>query len=477
MLLPHSNCAGYQHNNTAQRSEAQYSPEPCEMADANGQRPLLARRYALDQVIGEGAYGVVASAMDVQTNQRVAVKRIRRVLDTYPMATRILRELKFLRLLKGHENVIEVKDILVPCDRDKFNDTFVVFELMPCDLYRVIHSQAALSGSQVRFLMFQLLRGVRYLHKCGVIHRDLKPSNVLVDGDCRLKIIDFGLARAAFRAENDSDHVLWTNYVATRWYRAPELIMPLATNYGHPIDMWSVGCIFAEMLLREPLFPGADSSDQLRRIVDFTGKPSFSSIQKLKSAHAQHFVGAMPPKPPADLKALFPVGTEDAVINLISKMLKFDPDERINAHDALMDDYFKQWREPMQFGKMPRPIDEHDFEFEKKLACNESDSLLYIRQELLVEIAEYHPERRADLLGDGAMGSLQAPDNTSAVSGAIDRAKNGHIPGIINAAESMPLGKKNQDLMTYRQRRHNNMQRHGTTGKMGKDPSKDAMEE
>jgi len=332
----------------------------------------------------------VASATDTTTGEKVAVKRIRRVLDTYPMATRILRELKFLRLLKGHENVIEVKDILVPSDCDKFNDTFVVFELLPCDLYRVIHSRAALSSSQVRYLMFQLLRGVRYLHLSGVIHRDIKPNNVLVDGDCRLKIIDFGLARAAFRAENDSDHMLWTNYVATRWYRAPELIAPRSNNYSQLIDMWSVGCIFAEMILREPLFPGSDSADQLRRIVEFTGKPELSSINKLKSAHAQQVVASMSPRAPIDLRKKFPKDTDEACLRLISAMLQFDPDKRVSAHDALCDPYFSDWRQSLQFGKMPRKIDQEDFEFENKLAGNQADSLLCIRQELLREIAEYH---------------------------------------------------------------------------------------
>lgn len=180
-------------------------------------RPLLANRYSLEQVIGEGAYGVVASAKDVATGKSVAVKRIRRVLDTYPMATRILRELKFLRLLSGHENIIEVKDILVPSDRDKFNDTFVVFELMPCDLYRVINSTAPLNAANIKFLMFQLLRGVHYMHAAGVLHRDLKPSNVLVDGQCRLKVCDFGLARAVIRTTEDSDAGMFGCICSKSW--------------------------------------------------------------------------------------------------------------------------------------------------------------------------------------------------------------------------------------------------------------------
>lgn len=140
----------------------------------------------------EGAYGVVASAHDVRTGEDVAVKRIRSVLDTYPMATRILREIKFNRLLRGHENLVQLRDMLVPANKSTFNDTFLVLELMPCDLARVIASTAELTPANVKFLMFQLLRGLRYLHAAGVLHRDLKPSNLLVNGSCVLKICDLG---------------------------------------------------------------------------------------------------------------------------------------------------------------------------------------------------------------------------------------------------------------------------------------------
>lgn len=409
---------------------------------ADSKTTLLARRYALDQVIGEGAYGVVASATDVQNNnEKVAVKRIRRVLETYPMATRILRELKFLRLLRGHDNIIEIKDILVPSDRERFNDTFVVFELLPCDLSRVIHSPAALSPTQVRYLMFQLLRGIRYLHNSGVLHRDLKPSNILVDGDCRLKICDFGLARAAFRAENDSDLMLWTNYVATRWYRAPELIMPRATNYGRPIDMWSAGCIFAEMIIRRALFPGENSRDQLHRIIEFTGKPDLSTIQNLRSAQAQELIAKMPNRGPTDLKAFFPPGTEEAPLRLISQMLQFDPDKRITAHDALMDDYFNHWRQPLGFGKPSRVITEDEFEFEKRLASNDKDSLMYIRQALLEEIAFHHPEKRKELLGTG--GTYEAYN-------------------AVPHAGTLPSEKAREDLITGQEKGHQHLLKHGS---------------
>lgn len=408
-------------------------------AAAAAERPLLANRYSLNQVIGEGAYGVVASATDEATGQPVAVKRIRRVLDTYPMATRILRELKFLRLLSGHENVIEIKDILVPSDRDRFNDTFVVFELMPCDLFRVINSPSPLNPANVKFLMFQLLRGIHYLHAAGVLHRDLKPSNVLVDAKCRLKICDFGLARAAFRAEReDADLQLWTDYVATRWYRAPELLVPRSTNYGRPIDMWSAGCIFAELILRKPLFPGDDSNDQLRRITELTGKPDLGSIHKLRSVRAQELVGRMPARGPQDLRTIFPTDTDPAVLRLISRMLEFDPEHRISARDALMDDYFTCWREPLGFGRPPRALHEEEFEFEKNLVSHhDRDGLASIRRELLEEILHYHPEKRAELLGDKSGSGYVMPSESDAFAQAMDDQRNGRSMANARAA-SMP---------------------------------------
>lgn len=413
-------------------------------------KPLLANRYCLNQVIGEGAYGVVASAQDVVTGDEVAVKRIKRVLDTYPMATRILRELKFLRLLRGHNNVIEVKDILVPSDRDRFNDTFVVFELMPCDLSRVILSSAPLNAANVKYLMFQLLRGIQYLHTAGVLHRDLKPSNILVDSRCSLKICDFGLARAAFRAENDSDLVLWTEYVATRWYRAPELIMPQANNYGPAIDVWSAGCIFAEMLLRKPLLPGSDEYDQFRRITEFTGTPAMDVIAKMRNPKAQDYLKAIKPCPALDLRSVFPPDTDPQALTLIKAMLEFDPDKRISAHKALMTNYFKEWRDPLGFGPRPQLLSEKEFDFEKRLGMNEKDGLSYIRRELLEEILFYHPEKRDELYGNGP--NYETESQAAGFAKAMDLQRYGIAPPSL--VKSMPKNAMKNIVLSQAERRN-----------------------
>eukprot|EP00177_Eucheuma_denticulatum_P001844 GFKZ01003292.1.p1 GENE.GFKZ01003292.1~~GFKZ01003292.1.p1 ORF type:complete len:477 (-),score=58.39 GFKZ01003292.1:1091-2521(-) len=348
-------------------------------------------RYIVEKVIGEGAYGVVIAANDRMTGQRVAVKRIKRVLDSAGMATRILRELKFLRFLHAHENIIAVRDVLIPGDRDKFNDVFVVFELMPTDLGRLIRSKTILTEQHIKFFMFQLLRGVNFLHSARVFHRDLNPNNILVNSDCQLRICDFGLARAAF--QRGDDHVFWTDYVATRWYRAPELILAHSTKYSTAIDMWSVGCIFAEMLGRgRPLFPGANARDQFRLILNVTGKPSPDVIARLGDRRLAEYIDSLPNVPPTSLSTLYRNASPGG-INLLQRLLAFDPDQRITAGQALSLPYFEDFKS-LGLGLTTHPLDEREFAFERvRMSADE------MRTEFIKEIVAHHPEAKDVLLG------------------------------------------------------------------------------
>lgn len=352
---------------------------------------VQASRYVIEKVIGEGAYGVVAAARDSHTGEKVAVKRIKSVLDSAGMATRILRELKFLRFLHTHDNIISVKDVLIPGDRDKFNDVFVVFELMPTDLGRLIRSKTQLGAKHINYFMFQLLRGVNFLHSASVFHRDLNPNNILVDSDCRLRVCDFGLARAAFQTE---DNVFWTDYVATRWYRAPELILEHTTKYSTAIDMWSVGCIFAEMLGRgHVLFPGDNGHEQFQLILNVTGKPSPAVIARLGNKRIAECIDRIPNVPRQSLSSMYPYAP-DGAIDLLRRLLAFDPDERITASEALALPYFDGYR-GLGLGTMTKPLDEREFEFERvRLTAAE------MRVEFVKEIAAHHPEAKDELLKD-----------------------------------------------------------------------------
>lgn len=353
--------------------------------------PVQSSRYRVDKVIGEGAYGVVASATDTINGDCVAVKRIKKVLHSAGMATRILRELKFLRLLNAHENIVSVKDVLIPSQRDKFNDVFVVMELMPTDLGRLLRSKTVLHEQHIKLFMFQLLRGVNFLHKAHVFHRDLNPANILVNADCQLRICDFGLARVDFQGSDDM--LFWTDYVATRWYRAPELILAHSTKYSTAIDMWSVGCIFAEMLGRgKPLFPGQNAHEQLALILNVTGKPSQDVIDRIGDRRLADYLRTLPNVLPAELSAIYR-DASSAAIDLLRRLLAFDPHQRMTAADALALPYFDEFRHH-GLGITTQPLDERQFAFERtRLSAEE------MRIEFLREIVAYHPEAKEDLLG------------------------------------------------------------------------------
>lgn len=228
---------------------------------------VVDERYKLLENIGCGAYGIVCSAVDTMTNNKVAIKKIPKAFEVLTIAKRTYRELKILKHFK-HDNIISIRDILKPPgDKTQFLDVYVVFDMMETDLHRIIHSDQPLTDEHVRYFLYQILRGLKHIHSANVLHRDLKPSNLLVNEDCELKIGDFGMARGLDSSPSEQKRVM-TEYVATRWYRAPELMLSLS-EYSQAIDVWSVGCIFAEMLGRKPLFPGTNYLNQLQVKVCF----------------------------------------------------------------------------------------------------------------------------------------------------------------------------------------------------------------
>ena len=193
----------------------------------------------------------MCSATDLRTQRNVAIKKITDAFAHAAETKRTIREAKLLRLI-SHENVIGIVDILPPLSLSDFKDVYVISELMDTDLHQIIQSPQALTLDHLQYFVYQLLRGIKYIHSLDVVHRDLKPSNLLLNGNCDLKICDFGLARALGNADQSS---FLTEYVATRWYRAPEVLLSWC-RYTKALDMWSVGCIVAELLGRRPIFPG-----------------------------------------------------------------------------------------------------------------------------------------------------------------------------------------------------------------------------
>ncbi|KAK1298198.1 Mitogen-activated protein kinase 12 [Acorus calamus] len=347
-----------------------------------------ASRYQIQEVVGKGSYGVVGSAIDTHTGEKVAIKKINDVFEHVSDATRILREIKLLRLLR-HPDIVEIRHIMLPPSRREFKDIYVVFELMESDLHQVIKANDDLTPEHYQFFLYQLLRALKYIHTANVFHRDLKPKNILANADCKLKICDFGLARVAF---NDAPSaIFWTDYVATRWYRAPELCGSFFSKYTPAIDIWSIGCIFAEMLTGKPLFPGKNVVHQLDLMTDLLGTPSAESIARIRNEKARRYLGTMRKKSPVPFSQKFP-DADPLSLRLLEKLLAFDPKDRPTAEEALYDPYFHGLanidREPST-----QPISKLEFEFERRKLMKDD-----VRELIYREILEYHPQMLQEYL-------------------------------------------------------------------------------
>uniref|UniRef100_A0A672FB62 mitogen-activated protein kinase n=1 Tax=Salarias fasciatus TaxID=181472 RepID=A0A672FB62_SALFA len=300
-------------------------------------------RYRDLKQVGTGAYGTVCSAWDRRSGTQVAIKKLHRPFQTKLFAKRAYRELRLLKHMK-HENVIGLLDVFtaeISLDR-----LYLVMPFMGTDLGRLMKLQR-LTEDRVQFLVYQMLRGLKYIHSAGIIHRDLKPGNLAVNPDCELKILDFGLARQA-----DAE---MTGYVVTRWYRAPEVILNWM-HYSQTVDIWSAGCIMAEMLLGKPLFKGNDHLDQLREIMKITGTPTADFVAKLQSQDARNYIRGLAPVPKKDLHAVCSKASPGAV-SVLEKMLLLDPEQRVAAAAALQLPFFSDFREAEEEAEAP-PYDQ-----------------------------------------------------------------------------------------------------------------------
>uniref|UniRef100_A0A224Z4J7 mitogen-activated protein kinase n=1 Tax=Rhipicephalus zambeziensis TaxID=60191 RepID=A0A224Z4J7_9ACAR len=325
-------------------------------------------RYTNLSPIGVGAYGQVCSAFDKENKQKVAIKKLSRPFQSAIHAKRTYRELRLLKHM-DHENVIGLLDVFTPSTTlEDFHDVYLVNHLMGSDLNNIIRTQR-LSDDHVQFLVYQILRGLKnlmcetqsmpflledfynlspsafhgsridkheYIHSAGIIHRDLKPSNIAVNEDCELKILDFGLARHA--------EVEMTGYVATRWYRAPEIMLNWM-HYNQTVDIWSVGCIMAELITGKTLFPGNDHLNQLNRIMELCGTPDGELLDKISSKEARNYIRSLPVMKKKGFAEVFQ-GANEKAIDLLERMLELDADKRPTATEALAHPYLASLADP-----------------------------------------------------------------------------------------------------------------------------------
>lgn len=363
----------------------------------------VSSRYRLVRVLGKGSYGQVAEAYDTVCQKKVAIKKIINVFDQEIDCKRLYREIYILRRL-SHPQVINLLDVIPPEKYETFTDLYLVFEFVDTDLHKLIMSPQYLTIRHIQVFLYQLLCGLKYIHSANVIHRDMKPANILLNEDCTLMICDFGLSRVMEpNASEDAAKHLYsphsvdkpgiqpattptsaqpspsagsaevpkfrrqlTKHVVTRWYRAPELI--LLQDYDFSVDMWSVGCIFAELLSmqvescpryqeRVPLFPGrscfplsadrpttySDKLDQLNVIFNVIGTPNEEDIGSL--GEVKQYLRKLQKKEPRDLREMYP-GAPAESLDLLKKMLAFNPESRISLRDALNHPFLASVRRP-----------------------------------------------------------------------------------------------------------------------------------
>ncbi|ESQ29781.1 hypothetical protein EUTSA_v10023419mg [Eutrema salsugineum] len=307
---------------------------------------------------GEGTYGLVYMAKDIKTGEIVALKKIRMDNEREGFPITAIREIRILKKLH-HENVIQLKEIVTSPDNNKDEGgIYMVFEYMDHDLTGLAdRSKLRFTVPQIKCYMKQLLTGLHYCHVNQVLHRDIKGSNLLIDNEGKLKLADFGLARS-FSHDHSGN---LTNRVITLWYRPPELLLG-ATKYGPAVDMWSVGCLFAELLNGKPILPGKTESEQLTKIYELCGSPdenNWPGVSKMP------WYNPMKSSRPLKRRVRETFWSFDRhALELLEKMLVLDPSERISAKDALDAEYF--WTDPLPCDPKSLPKYESSHEFQTK---------------------------------------------------------------------------------------------------------------
>ncbi|KAI1102827.1 kinase-like protein [Jackrogersella minutella] len=301
--------------------------------------------------IEEGAYGWVARAKEIKTGKVVALKRLKiDPKDTVGLPETGLREIQILKDC-SHRNIVALREVVINDDTSRIENVFLVLEFLEHDLMSILGDMPEpFLASEVKTLLLQLASGVAYLHDHWILHRDLKTSNLLLNNRGQLKIADFGMARYV----GDPPPPKLTQLVVTLWYRAPELLLG-ARAYGAAVDMWSVGCIFGELLTREPLLQGKTEVDELSRIFELCGIPTddtWPGFRRLPNARHLRLPNTSAANTGPVVRARFPLLTA-AGCALLTALLSLNPDHRPTAREMLQHEFFRQDPKPKHEAMFP----------------------------------------------------------------------------------------------------------------------------
>jgi mitogen-activated protein kinase 15 len=301
-------------------------------------------KYEILQRIGRGRSGVVYKAFDKNLQLHVAIKRVFEVFKSKIDCERLLKEIKIFEFLGKHPNIIQLLNVI---RSDKDSDLYLVFDYMDANLFNVIRAKI-LTEQHIKLITYQLLKAVKYFHSAGIINRNLKPNNILVNSDCKIKLDDFSLAKPLSYMD---DMNMITDYVATRWYRAPEMLLG-SLKVGKSADIWSIGCILGEMINGKTLFPGTCTLNQLNLIISLTGFPSKEDIQDINGS-LTGLLESVKKGTPRTFNEYFIEASYDA-IDLLNKLLQFNPLKRFTVEEALSHPFFSEFR-----------IQQDEFDFEE----------------------------------------------------------------------------------------------------------------
>ena len=293
----------------------------------------MKNKYEVLGIVGEGAYGIVYKCLNKETNKYVAVKKFKETQDKLVQKT-MKRELAMLQMLH-HENVVEFQESFV--SKGNF---FLVFEYVEKNLLEVLEeSPHGLSPKLIRSLVYQMCKAVDYLHKNNMIHRDVKPENLLIDEKLNLKLCDFGFARKVKLNKNNNNVDTMTDYVATRWYRSPELLLS-GGIYGPEVDYWAIGCIMGELADGNPMFPGEDEVDQLDCIIKILGNLPENLINMYYENQIYNGKELLKVKKPETLEKRYLGILSPTAIDFMKGLLELDPSKRLSGENVFKHKYF-----------------------------------------------------------------------------------------------------------------------------------------
>eukprot|EP01082_Thalassiosira_pseudonana_P012247 g10999.t1 g10999 contig46:182186-183491(-) len=350
--------------------------------------PHVLRHCDVGKKLGQGAYGIVWKAINRTSGATVALKKCFEAFRCNTDAQRTYREVMYLRALSDHENIVKIESVI---NADNDRDLYIVFaDYMETDLNQVIRARI-LEEIHIRFIVYQLLKALKYIHTAKILHRDIKPSNLLIDASCRVKVCDFGLCRSiADDDEQPSESLLMTDYVATRWYRSPEVLMG-SKKYTEGLDLWSVGCILGEMFRSRPLLSGTSTMNQLEKIFELTGNPTAKDVKSWQSSFATTILDNVQAKSQVKLGELCPELPKGAK-HLMKSLIKLDPNKRGTAESALEHEYLADFHDPESEPSFPRgPI---------KLGINDKTKLSADQYRLQI-YASIVKEKRGEVLLKG----------------------------------------------------------------------------